>query len=526
MLSTRLVRGQGFVSFKAWIALAGLVLLTNGVRGESRPNILFVYLDDHAYQAISAYGSRINRTPNIDALALAGMRFDNCFVTNSICGPMRAAILTGKYSHLNGVFVNGNVFDTKQPVFPRMLHDAGYETALIGKWHLTSEPDCFDHYETLIDQGTYYNPVLITNGEKIEYAGYTTHIVTDRAIDWLKHRKHPEKPFMLMYQHKAPHRPWDPPLEYLTLFDDTTIPEPPLLFENYARRGAPARQQDMAIAETLDDRDLKFIFPRELDEEQRNAWAAAYGPKNRVFREVMPRGDALVRWKYQRFIKDYLSCVAALDDAFGRMTAYLEESGLAGNTIVIYTSDQGFYLGEHGWFDKRWMYEHTLRTPLIVRWPGVIEAGTFCDAIVTPLDFAPTFLEVAGAPIPQDLQGRSLVSLLKGNTPEDWRKTMYYHYYEYPGWHHVRRHYGVTDTRFKLIHFYEKDVNAWELYDLKFDPYEVSNLYDNPTYARVQTRMHAELARLRKDLVVPEDDPESSHIPDFPPRTRPASRGD
>jgi arylsulfatase A-like enzyme len=486
------------------------------------PNIIFIYTDDHTWQAISAYGSRINRTPNVDALAVAGMRFDNCFVTNSICGPMRAAILTSKYSHINGVYVNNNEFDQTQQVFPKLLQAAGYETALIGKWHLSDHPVVFDHSETLIDQGTYYNPTLITNGEPVEHVGYTTHIITDRAIDWLKGRSNPDRPFMLMYQHKAPHRAWDPGPEYLTMYDDVKIPEPPLLFEDYSIRGAPVRQQDMTIAETMDDRDLKFVFPRELTPEQRGLWEIAYGPKNLAFRQAMLSGADLVRWKYQRYIKDYLRCVAAVDDNLGRVLAYLDESGLADNTVVIYTSDQGFYLGEHGWFDKRWMYEQSLRTPLIVRWPGTVEAGTFCDAIVTPLDFAPTFLELAGAEVPADMQGRSLVPLLKGETPPDWRKTMYYHYYEYPGWHHVRRHYGVTDTRFKLIHFYEPDVNTWELYDVKLDPFEVSNVYGNPVYAKVQARLHAELDRLRSELRVPAEDSPDAYIKGFSPRTRPA----
>lgn len=490
----------------------------------SRPNILLIYTDDHTCQAISAYGSRINRTPNIDALALAGMRFDNCLVTNSICCPMRAAVLTGKYSHLNGVYTNRNRFDTQQPVFPRMLHDAGYETALIGKWHLKSEPDCFDHYEALIDQGPYYNPVLITNGERIKHTGYTTHIITDRALEWLAKRKDPSKPFLLMYQHKAPHRAWDPGPEYLTMYDDITIPEPPALLEDLSLRGTAARQQDMMIADTMDERDLKLITPPGLNDEQRALWEAAYGPKNLAFRQANLSGDDLVRWKYQRYIKDYLRCIAAVDDDLGRMLKYLDESGLADNTIVIYSSDQGMFVGEHGWFDKRFMYEPSLRTPLIVRWPGVVEPGSSCDAIVTPLDLTATFLEVAGVTVPPDLQGRSLMPHLTGKSPGDWRKSHYYHYYEYPAWHHVRRHYGVTDTRYKLIYFYESDVNEWELYDLKFDPFELTNLYDNPNYAKVRAEMTAELQRLRAELKVPAEDPPESFIDHFPPKTIPARK--
>jgi len=488
---------------------------------DSRPNILFIYTDDHAYQAISAYGSRMNKTPHIDAIAQQGMRFDNCLVTNSICGPMRAGILTGKYSHANGVFVNGNQFDPAQTTMPRLLSSAGYQTALIGKWHLSDHPTIFDYYESLIGQGTYYNPTLIDNGKRVSYTGYTSHVITDRAINWLKNERDPDKPFLLMYQHKSPHRPFDPDIKYLTKFDDRIIPEPPYLLENYALRGEAIRQQDMTICETMNQRDLKFVFPSNLTDKQRAAWEKVYGPKNVAFRQAMLTGDDLVRWKYQRYIKDYLRCVQSLDDEVGRIMAYLDDAGLTDNTILIYTSDQGFFLGEHGWFDKRWMYEQSLRTPLIVRWPTTIEAGTFCDALVTPLDFAPTFLAAAGVDVPADMHGVSLMPLLAGKTPDDWRETVYYHYYEYPGWHYVRRHYGVTDGRFKLIHFYENDVDEWELYDLHFDPYEVSNLYENDVYTNVRKRLHGELKRLRRELDVPGEDPPKS-FRDFPPRARPA----
>ncbi|MCB9849304.1 MAG: sulfatase [Phycisphaerales bacterium] len=504
-------------------ALLTLACFAQLATAQSRPNILFIYSDDHAYQAIGAYGSRINTTPHIDSLAQAGMRFDNCYVTNSICAPMRACVLTGKYSHVNGVTVNGITFDQSQPTLPVLLRDAGYQTALIGKWHLMGEPQIFDHAESLIGQGTYYNPTIITDGERIKYTGYTSHIVTDRAIEWLSKGRDQDKPFLLMYQHKSPHRPFDPEVKYLNLYDDRTIPEPPTLHEDYGLLGLAARQQDMTIVETMDERDLKFIFPNNLNDEQRTAWENAYGPKNTIFRQAQLSGRELVSWKYQRFIKDYLRCVKSLDDDIGRLLAYLDETGLADNTVVVYTSDQGFYLGEHGWFDKRWMYEQSLRSPLIVRWPGVAEPGTFNDDIVTPIDFAETFLEMAGANVPADMEGHSLVPLLKGQTPDDWRKTLYYHYYEYPGWHHVRRHYGVTDGRFKLIYFYEKDVNTWEMYDLKFDPFELNNIYDNPEYTKVRERLNTELERQRRELKVPEEDPPDS-FRTFPVRTRPARR--
>ena len=500
--------------------LAFSLAASSPVRGESRPNILFVFTDDHALQAISAYGSRINQTPNIDALAAGGIRFDNCFVTNSICGPARATVLTGKYSHANGMFHNVTRFDPTQPVVTRMLQAAGYTTALIGKWHLQVDPPGFDHYEVLIGQGPYYNPPMIRNGKQVQHTGYTTTVITDLAIQWLQRERDPSKPFYLMYQHKSPHRPWDPPPEYFDLYEDQTIPEPPTLFLPSSGRGAAVRQSDMSIAETLEDRDLKLVPPTELNDRQRKAWEAAYGPRNARFRDAMLSGDALVRWKYQRFIKDYLRCVASLDDNLGRLLKYLDDADLARNTVVFYVSDQGMYIGENGWFDKRWMYDTSLRTPLIVRWPGATPEGTFCDAIVSNVDFAETFLELAGASIPADMHGRSLVPILRGEVPSDWRTVFYYHYYEYPGWHHVRRHYGVTDTRYKLIHFYEEDVDEWELYDVKFDPFEINNLFANPTYAPVRARLAAELKSMRARLAVPQVDPPQSSMGDFPPRTR------
>jgi arylsulfatase A-like enzyme len=325
-----------------------------------------------------------------------------------------------------------------------------------------------------------------------------------------------------MYQHKGPHREWDPGPRYLHLYDDVTIPEPATLFEDYSLRGMAVRQQDMTIAESLWERDLKLKPPRNLNPEQLAAWNAAYEPQNTIFRNTLLTGDALVRWKYQRFVKDYLRCVAAVDDQIGRVLAYLDESGLAKNTVVIFNSDQGFYLGEHGWFDKRFMYEQSLRTPLLIRWPGVTAAGSVCEAIASNLDLASTFLEMAGLTPPADMQGRSLVPLLKGETPADWRKTFYYHYYEFPGAHCVRRHYGVTDGRTKLIHFYEKDVNEWELYDLYADPNEQTNFYDSPVYAQARERLMTELTRLRTELAVPETDPPDAgtYAPTFRTRTK------
>ncbi len=487
-----------------WITLIvvmGAVGLTHGA--DERPNILFVFTDDHAAHAISAYGSKINRTPNLDRLAKEGMLFRHCFVTNAICGPSRAVILTGKHSHLNGFIQNGDRFDGSQTTFPKLLREAGYETAVIGKWHLASEPTGFDHWNVLIGQGPYYNPPMIRDGERVEHEGYTTDIITDLALDWLKTGRDRDKPFMLMYQHKAPHRPWEPGPKHLTMYDDADIPEPTTLFDDYAGRGSAAKMQKMTIANDLSDRDLKLIPPPNLTPAQLATWNAAYGPKNQAFEKANLSGDALVRWKYQRYIKDYLRCVASVDDNLGRVLDYLDESGLSKNTVVIYSSDQGWYLGDHGWYDKRWMYEESLRMPLIVRWPGVAAAGSEDSHMVSNLDFAQTFLEIAGARQPEEMQGRSLAPLLRGESPTDWRTSFYYHYYEFPGAHSVQRHYGVRTDRYKLIYFYTLD--EWEMYDLREDPDELQSVYGQVGYAGVQRFLHAELQRLREHYRVPED---------------------
>jgi arylsulfatase A-like enzyme len=467
------------------------------------PNIIFIFSDDHASLALSAYGSAINQTPQIDRIAQEGMRFDNCLVTNSICGPSRATILTGKYSHKNGFYTNKDTFDGSQQTFIKLLKDAGYTTAIIGKWHLKSDPTGFDYWNVLVGQGLYYNPRMIDNGEPVTIEGYATDIITDLSLDWLKNKRDKDKPFVLMFQHKAPHRPWRPGPDHLTLYDDRTIPEPETLFDDYEGRGSAARMQKMTIAKDLNVNDLKLNTPKGMTVEQLAAWQAAYGPKNKAFREANLQGDDLVRWKYQRYIKDYLRCVASIDDNVGRLLDYLDDSGLAQNTIVVYNSDQGWYLGEHGWYDKRWMYEPSLKTPLLVRWPGVTEPGSVNKAIVSNLDLAQTFLDAAGVEQPQDMQGRSLVPLLKGESPIDWRKSFYYHYYAYPAWHSVRRHYGVRTQRYKLIYFYNLD--EYELYDLQADPNEMRSVYNDPPYAFVRDELHAELKRLRENLGVGED---------------------
>ncbi len=499
--------------------LVGMVAAPERCRSQSpgRPNILFIFTDDHAYQSISAYGSQIDgraldQTPNIDRIAKQGMLFRRCYVPNSICGPVRAVIQTGKYSHENGFLVNGNRFDGTQQTFPKLLQAAGYETAVVGKWHLGEHmaPQGYDYSEVLIGQGPYYNPPMLKNGQRTKHIGYTTDIITDLALDWLKNKRTADKPFMLMYQHKAPHRNWQPGPDHLQTFDDIDLPEPPTLFDDYSGRASPASTQDMTIAKTMTESDLKLVPPQNLTPEQLATWNAAYEPKNKAFRDANLQGKDLVRWKYQRYVKDYLRCVASVDDNVGRMLDYLDASGLAGNTIVVYSSDQGFYLGEHGWFDKRWMYEESLRTPLLIRWPGVTDPGSVNEDIVSPLDFAETFLDVAGLEIPDDMHGRSLVPILEGKTPADWRQSFYYHYYEFPGWHDVRRHYGVTDGRFKLIHYYESDVNEWELFDLQSDPHEMQSIHGSLQVADQQQRLEADLQRLRTKYQVPESDPPAS----------------
>lgn len=494
------------------------ILLAYVVTASERPNIVFIFSDDHATQAISAYGgilAEVAPTPHLDKLAAEGMRFDRCLVTNSICGPSRATILTGKYSHLNGFMTNETTeFDGSQQTFPKLLQKTGYQTAVIGKWHLGSEPTGFDHWEVLPGQGSYYNPDFKTENGTHREIGYCTDIVTQKAKTWLAEQRDEDKPFMLMVQHKAPHRNWAPDLKYLNAFDGIDLPEPDTLFDNYEGRGTAARDQDMTIDKTMDmGNDLKVValdrtqrFTKgtldRMTPEQRATWLSAYGEKNKAFMEANLNGKDLLRWKYQRYIKDYLRCIKSVDDSVGELQSHLKNLGLDENTVFIYSSDQGFYLGEHGWFDKRFMYDESYRTPLIAKWPGAIKPGSVNSDLVSNLDFAETFIDIAGVKTPRDMQGASLVSILKGKRPRNWRKTHYYHYYEYPGWHMVQRHEGVHDGRYKLMNFY--DVEEWELYDLATDPNEMKNQYQNPEYEKVVTRLHRELDRSRKQYDLPE----------------------
>ncbi|MGL6096261.1 MAG: sulfatase family protein [Fimbriiglobus sp.] len=496
------------------LLLAVLALSSGSRLLAAPPNIVFIFSDDHAYQAISAYGhpAKLVETPNIDRIAKAGVRFDRCLVTNSICGPSRATVLTGKYSHANGFFNNTNGrFDGSQVTFPKLLRAAGYQTAMIGKWHLESDPTGFDHWNILPGQGAYYNPVMIRDGERTKHTGYVTDLITDFSVDWLKGRDK-SKPFLLMCQHKAPHREWEPALRHLGHDKDRKYPEPDTLFDDYAGRGKPARDQDMSIAKSMSARDMKFVTPGKLTPEQQKEWDAYYEPRNQAFADAKPTGPDLVRWRLNRYMHDYLGCIKAVDESVGKVLDYLDAEGLADNTIVVYASDQGFFLGEHGWFDKRWIYEESLRTPCLVRWPGVTKPGTATADIVSNLDFAPTLLEAAGVPVPANVQGRSLVPILKGQTPADWRKSFYYHYYEFPGPHDVRKHYGVVTDRHKLVRFYDPAVDSWELFDRKSDPKELTSVYGKPEYAAVQKELEAELARLRAELKVPDPDPAASVI--------------
>ena len=470
-----------------------------------RPNILFIFTDDHALKSLSAYGgplAKIAPTPHLDRVAKEGMLFEHCLVSNSICAPSRAVVLTGKYSHLNGQLTNKGRFDGSQQTAPKLLRKAGYQTAIVGKWHLKSMPTGFDHFEVLKGQGQYYNPMLITNGRNINHTGYTTDIITDQALKWLKQRDF-KKPFFLMCQHKAPHGRWEPALRHLNAFEEIKIPEPPTLFDYYSGRSAAPANHKMGIAEDIGPSRLMFRYSSKFTPEQFKIFDGHFRPRNEAFEKLNLQGRDRTRWNYQRYIKNYLRCVKAVDENVGRMLKFLDDSGLAKNTVVIYSSDQGFWLGEHGWFDKRWMYEESLHTPLLVRWPGVTKPGTTNDALVSNLDFAETFLDIARTKTPKDMQGRSLKPLLSGKTPADWRKTHYYHYYE-AGGHGVPIHYGVTDGRFKLIRFPDEKLDTWEFFDLKTDPMEMKSRYGDSEYAQPITKLKRELARLRRQYKVKE----------------------
>jgi len=495
------------------IFLAALLFPAAVLAAAPRPNILFIMSDDHAWQAISAYGDsrHLINTPNIDRLAHEGMRFDHCMVGDALCGPARASIITGTYSHINGFYNNANSrFDGSQITYPKLLQAAGYQTALIGKWHLESDPTGFDHWEILPGQGIYYNPPMIREGQRVRHHGYVTDIITDLSLDWLKQRD-PSKPFMLLCWNKAPHREWEPNLRDLDFDHDRKYAEPDSLFDDYSGRGLAEHDQDMTIANTMRmNQDCKLVAPPDLGPEQKKTWEAYYNPRNAEFQKQNLTGKALIEWKYNRYMHDYLGCIKGVDDNVGRILKYLDDTGLATNTIVLYSSDQGFFLGEHGWFDKRWIFEESARTPLIIRWPGTIKPGTVNTDIVSHIDLAETFLQAAGLSIPDRMQGRSLMPVLEGHTPADWRTAFYYHYYEYPQPHHVRPHYGVVTDRYTIAHFYAPDVDYWELFDRPKDPGEMKSVFGDPAYATVQTNLMQEVFRQRALLKEPaKDDPKA-----------------
>lgn len=456
---------------------------------KKRPNILFIMSDDHASHAMSCYGSRINETPNIDRIANEGIRFDNCFCTNSICSPSRAAILTGKYNHLNGVKSIEDEFDGKQMTYPKLLKADGYQTAIVGKWHLghggDADPTGFDYWTVVPGQGQYHNPIFFEMGERKQYPGYVTDLTTDFCLEWLE-RRDKERPFMLMCHHKAPHRPWEPPAKYTDLYEDIDIPEPKTFYDDYSNRSQAAVEAKMRIDRDMDDKvDLKGLPPEGL---------TAIEEK---------------KWKYQRYIKDYLRCVASIDENVGRLLDYLDENDLTEDTIVVYTSDQGFFLGDHGWYDKRFMYEESLRMPFIVRYPRGIKAGSVTDAMTLNIDFPSTFLDYAGVAIPEEMQGHSLRPILNGITPKGWRTSMYYRYWMHLDKHHnVYSHYGIRTHRFKLIYYYGEALGTsgsieeirppeWELFDLEKDPNELNNVYNDPNYLEAVQSLKVEMRALQ-----------------------------
>ena len=485
------------------VALVSIVTVLP-VAAADRPNIIFIMSDDHAAHAISAYGSKVNQTPNIDRLAREGMVMRNVFVTNSICTPSRAAILTGQYSHLNGVPVF-NRFDSSRMTVAKLLQSAGYHTGMIGKWHLGSDPAGFDRWEILPGQGAYMNPLLYTaTGEKTYTGRYVTDVITDLAIEFIKNRPR-NQPFFLMVHNKAPHRPWEPDEVHRAQFADKWIPEPETFWDSYATRTDALHENLQRVAGDMTRRDLKLVPPADLKGPELTSWLSTKPDTVTITRggkEVTLTGEALARWKYQTYMRDYLATIQSVDDNVGRLLGFLDTAGLAKNTMVIYTSDQGFFLGDHGLFDKRFMYEESLRMPFLVRWPAAIKAGSRSDAMALNVDFAPTFLEAAGVKVPAELQGRSLLPVLRGKTPADWRSSMYYRYYHDPGDHNTRGHYGVRTSTHKLIYYWKKD--QWELFDLVRDPNELHNLYGQPGQEKLTETLKAELQRLKQ--AVKDDD--------------------
>lgn len=526
------------------VGIIGLLFATAGYAQNKQPNIIFILSDDHAYQATSAYGNKLIQTPGIDRIAKEGALLENNFVVNSICGPSRATLLTGKYSHTNGFYDNtGKKFDTSQLIFSEVLQKSGYQTAWVGKMHLNALPRGFDYLNVLSSaggQGTYFNPEFVNNhNDTASYKGYVTNLISDFFFDWLQKRDE-SKPFFAVVGEKATHRSWLPDIQDLGAYDDIDFPLPDDFFDNYDTRLA-AKDQDMTIDKTMrlkedlkvgakfgtdiTDQDIdeqvkdtrklypnysinKTLFKKgSLDTAQTKAYREYYGKITREFEEKKLTGKELVKWKYQRYLKDYYATAKSLDRNINRILQYLDSTGLSKNTVVIYASDQGFYLGEHGWFDKRFIYEQSLKTSFVVRYPGVIKPGIRIKPFVANVDWAPTILDIAGAKIPAEIQGRSFLPVLKQQTPKDWRKDVYYHYYEYPQPHHVSPHFGIRAKDYLLVRFY-KGVESWELFDLKKDPDELHNIYTDSGYQKII----ADLKNRLKALILQYDDKEALEI--------------
>ena len=508
----------------SFAVVGSLASCQNTKREALRPNIIYIMTDDHTAQMMSCYDTRYIETPNLDRIARDGVRFTNSFVTNSLSGPSRACMITGKFSHKNGFTDNTTCrFDSSQQTMPKLLRQAGYQTAIVGKWHLESLPTGFDFWEILPGQGDYYNPEFITqSNDTVRKHGYVTNIITDESLDWLQNKRDKSKPFCLFIHHKAIHRNWMADTCNLTLYEDREFPYPETFNDTYEGRLAAAAQE-MSIAKDMDliydlkmlraDKDsrLKSLYESfygRMDSAQKAAWDNFYNPIIDKFYKDNLQGEELVHWKYQRYMRDYAKTVKSLDDNVGRVLDYLEKEGLLDNTLVVYTSDQGFYMGEHGWFDKRFMYEESMHTPLIMHLPKGLDKRGDIPQMVQNIDYAPTFLELAGVTVPDDMQGESLVPLLRGESPADWRTSMYYHFYEFPAEHMVKRHYGVRTDRYKLIHFYN-DIDVWELYDLKNDPCEMYNIYGQEGTEEITRDLKKELKRLQ----IQYDDPILNEFP-------------
>lgn len=515
------------MSHRVWafcIVLWAGLSAARAASGEGRPNILFIMSDDHAYHALSCYGSRVNQTPQLDRLAREGVRFDRAMVVNSICTPSRASIITGKHSHLNGVPVF-NGFDGSQQTVAKLLQAGGYHTGMIGKWHLGGRPTGFDRWIILPGQGVYNDPDFLTGEGRVKIKGYVTDVITDLGIEWLATRPK-DKPFFMMLHHKAPHREWTPDPKHQAMFKNRVIPEPATLFDDWATRPAALPENEQTVARDMTRRDLKLEPPADLKGPELRRW---FGEKPMELDVPGPDGTTrrlagreLARWKYQRYLQDYLACVQSVDDNVGRLLDWMAENGLDKNTVVFYTADNGFFLGDLGLYDKRFMYEPSLRVPLLVRWPGVAKAGRHTERFALNIDYAPTFLEIAGLPVPGDMQGRSLVPLLRDEPPADWRTSMYYRYYHDPGHHNTRAHYGIRTATHKLIYYWKKD--AYEMYDLSKDPEEQKNLADDPAHKNKLEEMKGELARLKKEAKdedqfaeIPKDGGPDGAFKEFPP---------